>query len=387
MAAMRIPSLSSWLLILPLAFSPLAATAAERPPEDWLRAAAGGIALFPGAHDQTLSPTQTHADIRRALRKVADWQLQQASSRWTQDWTYVPLYLGLLATSQAIGEPRYHDAVLEAARGFGWQMLPGRDEHADDLALAAVYAALYRENTEPLRLAETERRLQVLLARPDRPGLWWWCDALFMAPPPMAMLAAIRDDRRYLAFADREWQRTRAALYDEHQRLYYRDARYRTQHEANGQPLFWSRGNGWVLAGTLRWLRALPPDDPLRPRYQQQFREMAERIAALQPADGLWRMGLLDPDAYPMGEVSGTALFTFALAGGIRDGLLDATHYQPVVERAWAGLLRNIYADGRLGAIQPIGSAPDALRAASSWVFGVGAFLMAGAELDALAAR
>lgn len=365
----------------------LTAHAAERPSDGLLWAAASNASATPGPLDASLSPALSHVDIRRALRKVADWQLRQAAGRYTQDWTYAPLYLGLLATSQTTGEPRYHDLVLAVARYFDWQLLPGRDEHADDQALAQVYEALYLEDPQAERLAAVEARLSALIRRPDRPGLWWWCDALHMAPPALAQLGRLRGDRRYIAFADREWDRTRAALYNEREQLWHRDASYLARREANGQPLFWSRGNGWVLAGTLRWLRALPPDDPLRPKYLRQFREMAARIAELQPADGLWRMGLLDPAAYPMGEVSGSAFFTYALAGGINDGLLDAARYRPVVERAWAGLLRNVYADGRLGAIQPIGSAPDALQPGSSWVFGVGAFLLAGSELDRLASQ
>lgn len=45
-------------------------------------------------------------------------------------------------------------------------------------------------------------------------------------------------------------------------------------------------------------------------------------------------------------------------------------------------MLQHVYADGRLGSIQPIGAAPDTFEASSSYVYGVGAFLMAGSELD-----
>jgi hypothetical protein len=44
-------------------------------------------------------------------------------------------------------------------------------------------------------------------------------------------------------------------------------------------------------------------------------------------------------------------------------------------------MLTHIYASGRLGNIQPIGGEPGKYKSSSSYVYGVGAFLMAGSEL------
>ena len=72
------------------------------------------------------------------------------------------------------------------------------------------------------------------------------------------------------------------------------------------------------------------------------------------------------------------------MAWGIDHRMLDADIYLPVVERAWAGLLTHVYAGWKAGAIQPIGEAPAEYKASSSYNFGVGAFLLAGAEMDVL---
>ncbi len=226
-----------------------------------------------------------------------------------------------------------------------------------------------------------------LVNRPDVPGkpVWWWCDALFMAPPVLAHLASITGDQKYLRYMDREWAVTQSFLYSPTEHLYFRDERFldtAKMHEANGKPVFWSRGNGWVVAGLVNLLEYMPKNDPARAGYEQQFREMLTRIAMLQPADGLWRAGLLDADAYKMPEVSGSAFFTYAMAYGIRAGVLDRATFLPVVQRSWAAMVSHIYADGRLGSIQPIGFAPDAFTATSSYVYGVGGFLLAGAEID-----
>jgi len=113
---------------------------------------------------------------------------------------------------------------------------------------------------------------------------------------------------------------------------------------------------------------------------------MAEKIRSIQSDDGLWRPGLLDARAYPLPETSGSAFFTYALAWGIHHHLLDRKRFTPVIARAWKGLLAHVYEDGRLGCIQPVGASPDSFAASSSYVYGVGAFLLAGSELAQLSA-
>jgi unsaturated rhamnogalacturonyl hydrolase len=346
---------------------------------------AGDIVSDPGSIDTSLSPKLTHKDVRAALRKVADWELSHMGSKFTQDWTYAPLYSGLLATSRTLGEKKYHDAVLQAADGkFHWTLLKGRYDHADDEAIGQTYETLYGEKSDPLRIAAVKENFSQVMVRQDDPNkdLWWWCDALYMAPPSLAMMSKLTGDRKYLEFMDREWKLTTRHLYDPQQRLYSRDASFLDKREANGQKLFWSRGNGWVLAGTARVLAAMPQEYPARKQYEKLFQEMAGRIAGLQPEDGLWRMGLLDQSAYATGEVSGTGFFAYAMAWGVNSGLLDRAKYAPVIQKAWAGMLQHVYQDGRLGLIQPIGAAPGALQPGSSWAYGVGAFLLAGSEID-----
>jgi rhamnogalacturonyl hydrolase YesR len=135
------------------------------------------------------------------------------------------------------------------------------------------------------------------------------------------------------------------------------------------------------MGGLARTIEYLPKDDPARAKYVTQLQEMAARVAALQGADGLWRSGLLDPENYDLPEISGSALFTYGLAWGVNHGVLDAKVYRPVIEKAWAGMLKHVYADGRLGCIQQTGAEPAPFRPTSTYTYGVGAFLMAGSEI------
>jgi rhamnogalacturonyl hydrolase YesR len=353
------------------------------------REAAGDQPDDPGPLAKGLSSAMTRKAILAAMKKVTDWQLQHAEGRYNIQWTYAALYDGLLAASKATGDRRYHDRVLEVARGNQWKLGP-RFAHADDEAIGLTYLTLYAENpSSKERLAPTQEGMDELLSRPDDPkeNLWWWCDALYMAPPVLAQLAIATGDQKYLDFMDHEWWLTSTALYDPNEHLYFRDARFLTMHEANGQKVFWSRGNGWVLAGLALVLQRMPESSPNRAKYVTQYREMAKRIAGLQQSDGLWHASLLDPASYPNPEVSGSAFFTYAFAWGINHGMLDRKKYSPVVTKAWRGMLTHVYESGRLGSIQPIGGEPGRYKPSSSWVYGVGAFLLAGSELSQLAGK
>jgi unsaturated rhamnogalacturonyl hydrolase len=293
----------------------------------------------------------------------------------------------LLAASKTTNDPKYRDAVLHLAERSDWTLLDARFPHADDQALGQAYLDLYRMDKQPVRLANTKEIMDRLIVRPDDPDklLWWWCDALFMSPPVLSRMYAITNDRKYLDYMDHEWWLTSASLYNAQEHLYFRDSRYFTQKQANGKPLFWSRGNGWVLGALVKVLEIMPADYPSRPKYVQQFREMAAKVAEIQSPDGLWRSGLLDPDSYDNPEVSGSAFFTYAIAYGINEKILDRKTYLPVVERSWKGMLSHVYADGRLGSIQPIDGQPGKFKPSASYVYGVGGFLLAGSEMHRLA--
>ncbi len=352
------------------------------------RDAAGDQPDDPGPLARDLSPRLKRSAILKAIKTVADWQLKHAESHYNIQWTFAALYDGMLAASKATGDTRYHDRVLEVAEQNHWNLGP-RFGHADDQAIGLTYLNVYAEDPKSERIEPMHEQMNKLLLRPDDPkkNLWWWCDALYMAPPVLAQLSVATKDRRYLDFMDHEWWLTSAELYDPVQHLYYRDDRFLSMHEANGQKVFWSRGNGWVLAGLAMVLERMPENYPSRAKYLDQYRQMAERIAGLQQSDGLWRASLLDPGAYPNPEISGSAFFTYAMAWGINHGILDRKNFQPVVEKAWRGMLTHVYADGRLGSIQPIGGEPGKFKPSSSYVYGVGAFLLTGAELVQLSEK
>ncbi len=331
----------------------------------------------PLAHD--LSGKLTPAAVKTAMRKVADWQLARVNHDYSSDWTYSTLYLGMLAASETLKDARYLDFVKETADHYQWKLGP-RKTHADDHAIGQSYLWLYSRNPEESHIAPLRQQFDAIMQSPDDPQkpIWWWCDALFMAPPVWAQLAAVTHDDKYLAYMDHEWHITSDLLWDKDEHLFYRDSSFFKSREKNGAKVFWSRGNGWVMGGLVRVLSFIPQNDPF---YVEKFRQMAEKVRSLQGQDGLWRPGLLDAADYPYPEISGSSFYIYAMAWGVNHDILDQAQYRPALERGWNGLISHIYADGRLGSTQPIGGAPDVYKPGSSYVFGVGAFLLAGSEV------
>jgi rhamnogalacturonyl hydrolase YesR len=355
----------------------------------------------PGPLATNLSPAIKPAPVAAAIRKVADWQLAQSQQYFSvvdrgrqldgRIWTWGALYSGFVAASESLGDPKYVNIMRDMGKTNHWELSPGESD-ANQLSLAQTYLEIYLLDKQPDELAPTKANLDAILARPrvelgsGRRIGWWWCDALFMGPPAWARMYAATGDPKYIGYLDDEWAKTSTLLYDQQAHLYARDATFVEKKEKNGQKTFWSRGEGWVMAGLARTLEYLPKDDPARATYVRQLQEMAAAVAKIQQPDGLWTAGLLDPVAYNnQPEISGSALMTFGMAWGINNGILDRKTYTPVVTRAWAGMLKHIYADGRLGDIQQTGAAPSTYQPSASYNYGVGGFLLAGSEIYKMA--
>jgi unsaturated rhamnogalacturonyl hydrolase len=343
-----------------------------------------------GTAPPAFSPALEKAAVLPVMQAAADWQLAHPSAHPPYDWTQAAFYTGVMALSSVSDNPTYFAAMKAMGEKNQWR--PGlRPGHADDYAVLATYAQIYQREPDKAMLAPAVALFGFLASRKyDEPLLFGggienrelaWCDALFMGPPAMSAVAVATGDRKYLDLADRLWWKTTAYLYDTGEKLYFRDSRYFEQREKNGKKVFWSRGNGWVIAGLARLLQDLPSDYPTRARYEALFVEMAAAVKAAQSPDGYWRSSLLDPDSRPNPETSGTGFFTYALAWGINHKLLDRAAYAPAVARGWAALVKAVHPDGMLGWVQQIGAEPGSATGDSTEVYGTGALLMAGAEI------
>lgn len=336
-------------------------------------------------------------NIESAMVRAMEWQeAHPIYAHSPADWTNGAYYVGVTKAYQATKNQIFLAALKTMGYQNEWKPAE-RFYHADDMAIA--YAYLYinttRKNLVDIKLTETF--IQEHLHKPhvwkegstdrDEQILWWWCDALFMAPPVITNYSKFKNDVTYLDDMHKYYMETYNLLYDKKEKLFARDVRFlwkgepSDRKEKNGNKIFWSRGNGWVLGGLALILEDMPIDYKHRDFYMNLYKEMAAKIKDIQPEDGLWRVSLLAPEAYNHGEVSGSGFFTFALAWGINNGLLDKTTYTPVVSRAWEALAKCQQESGMVGWVQNIGYDPQPANPDSWQNYGTGAFLLAGSEM------
>jgi rhamnogalacturonyl hydrolase YesR len=358
------------------------------------------------------TPKPTPDSVKAMTKKVADWQIANFDNhfdyralpiknreRWRKKggyhdlmWQMAALYIGMKEWSDVSGDPKYTEWLKMIGERNDWN-LHSRPYHADDHAVGQVFLDLHQKFGDPAMLKPTREHFDWILANPKTGSLkwgrdsdchdrWGWCDALFMAPPVWARLAKVTGDQKYLDFMDQEFHATYDLLWDKEEHLFWRDSSYFKRREDNGRKFFWARGNGWVLGGLALMIPDLPKDWEGRQFYVDLYKQMAASIKEIQREDGTWSMGLLGgPEAYPMKETSGSSFFTFGLAWGVNNGVLNRDQYEPTVLKGWEALVKCVTPEGMLVYVQPVGAAPGDSFPDKSEVFGVGAFLAAGAEV------
>jgi unsaturated rhamnogalacturonyl hydrolase len=327
-------------------------------------------------------------------------------------WTRAVYYEGLMGLRAMEPDPQLAASYYDYAVRWGespshpWQVGFGDPTtiDADMHACGQTYLDLYAIDPQPVRIAQVEESIRHLIDSGNT-AAWTWIDAIQMAMPVFARFGVLRKDPSFFEAMWKLYSHTRdlegGGLLDEKTGLWWRDANFNPgepyTRSPSGIDVYWSRGNGWVFAAFARVLEALPADEPHRAVYESDFRALAAALLPLQRDDGFWNSSLMDPNhcaaAGEAGEdgpeTTGTSLFAYGLAWGIRRGLLDVETYGPPLVAAWNGLTRvAVRSDGFLGWVQSTGAAPCTGREPLSADavpdfedFGVGCFLLAGSEL------
>jgi rhamnogalacturonyl hydrolase YesR len=323
----------------------------------------------------------TPADVRCATVYLLHGRLEPAERDDGNDWARGAFYSGVMRAYGATGDEAYIDGAINYGKATQWRG-GDRFRHADDLTRGQAFLDVYAARKEPQMLAGIKGRIDSLIASP-LPGRedWWWCDALFMEPPVLVRLAQITGDSKYYDYLNTMWWDATEFLFDKEEKLYFRDKSFFDKKAPNGKKVFWSRGNGWVMGGLVQVLERLPKNNAFYSQYANLYKTMAAKLVTLQQPDGFWRASLLDPNEVPITETSGTSFYTFALAWGVNNKLLDRATYLPAVQKGWQSLTAAVTPDGKLTYVQQIGAKPESVKPEHNQEYGSGAFLMAGTEM------
>jgi rhamnogalacturonyl hydrolase YesR len=340
-----------------------------------------GTACDGGGIDENEVPEISSREIAETMRSVREYQLAQLpDDRKLRGWRVCPFFAGMMEAYRATGDPAYRDSTRAWAKRNEWKLGPDSQD-ANDHCVGQVYLELYLERGQKGWISHAKRVLGEVVERGRRGNeMWDWADALFMAPPAIARLGEVAGKKNYFDFVGERFQEASHPLFDREYGLYYRDTRFKDWRTENGHPVFWSRGNGWVIAGITRILQSLPESDDSRPWFKIRFRVMAASLKSKQQRSGFWRPSLLDSEDVPVPETSGTGLFCYALAWGVNKGLLDRSRFEPVVRRAWNALERAVKKSGRLGWVQSPHSRPAPVSEQDTYPYGSGALLLAGSQ-------
>ncbi|ADB37075.1 glycoside hydrolase family 88 protein [Spirosoma linguale] len=272
--------------------------------------------------------------------------------------------------------------------------------------------AKYRKAAEVLRkqLAQQPRTKEGGFWHKKRYPYQMWLDGLYMAEPFYAEYTRLYGDEKnfddivnQFVWMDNHARDEKTGL------LYHGWDESREQKWANKQtgksPNFWSRSIGWYVMALVDALDYVPQSHPRRGELVAILQRVMPAIVKYQdPKTGCWyqvtdRLG--DKGNYI--EASGTSMFVYALAKGVRMGYLPASLAAPA-QKGYAGILKNFITTDAQGQIHlektvlvsGLGGNPyrdgsyeyylsEPLR--QDDLKGVGPFIMASVEMEIAAER
>lgn len=330
------------------------------------------------------------------MKKYADYRTPSYNGiiRPSNIWTRGGYYEGLMALHSVFPREEYYDYAYQWADYHKWGMRNGNTtRNADDQCCGQVYIELYNICPDPEMIKNIKVNIDMVVNTPQVND-WWWVDAIQMAMPIYAKLGKLTGERKY---TDKMWELysytrneyAKNGLFNPKDGLWWRDHDFVPPYkEPNGEDCYWSRGNGWAYAALVRVLEEIPADEVHRADYVNDFLAMSKAIKKCQRKDGFWNVSLHDETNFGGKETSGTALFVYGMAWGVRNGLLDKKEYLPVLLKAWNAMVQDaVHPDGCLGYVQGTGKEPkDGQPVTYDKIpdfedYGIGCFLLAGTEV------
>jgi unsaturated rhamnogalacturonyl hydrolase len=328
-------------------------------------------------------------------------RLEHEISRASNIWTRGVYYEGLMELYKLNPKPEYLDYAVKWANFHQWDLRDANTytRNADNQCAGQTYIELYLMDPQGYKIEKIKASIDSMM-RTDKVDDWNWIDAIQMAMPVFARLGVIYKNPAYWERMHEMYMFTRdkhgdKGLYNPVDKLWWRDKDFDPPYkEPNGKDCYWSRGNGWVYAALVRVLEILPKDAPHRKQYEDDFVAMSQALVAIQRKDGFWNVSLHDSSNYGGKETTGTSLFVYGMAWGINNKYLDAKTYRHAVVSAWNAMVDDaVHPNGFLGYVQGTGKEPkDGQPVTKTSVpnfedFGLGCFLLAGAEVYRMGAR
>ncbi len=163
-----------------------------------------------------------------------------------------------------------------------------------------------------------------------------WIDDMFMITAVQSQAYRATGDLKYIDRAAKEM-----VLYLD--KIQLENGLFHHSPEAH---FSWARGNGWMAVGMAEILRNLPKDNPNRDRIMAGYQKMMASLLRFQTSDGMWRQIIDDEEAWK--ETSGTAMFTYAMITGVKNGWLNKKTYGAAARKGWLAAISYINQDDEI---------------------------------------
>jgi unsaturated rhamnogalacturonyl hydrolase len=294
------------------------------------------------------------AELGRVL-ELADLSAGRADParlRWT--WGDA-LYLWSLTELDAfLGEERY----LGLCRGYcdRFAKLRPAIDQSDTCAPGLVAHAVWKRTGDPGALSLVEDVERYMLTEPrvvgDAPnhlghsleGRFYpssvWVDSLMMFGLFALRRGGDEGEEALFELGARQPRLYASLLQDPGTGLFRHSWWVRRAGPQPRGPVFWGRGNGWVMASLPMILGSLPADHPEAATIEGILRRLAEALLPLQRPDGFWTT-LLEPESRSYRESSATALIAAGFLRASRGGWLDP-RYAEAGLRAYDALVDSL---------------------------------------------
>lgn len=254
---------------------------------------------------------------------------------------------GMLEQGEPAAAPRVAGNAwwIKPENGTARNMIPGAN-HVDRSVFGTLALESYFQTNDPRYLAigkksaddqwvkrdtatmnQNERtRVEALYAAGLTDQTRWWIDDMFMITAVQVQAYRATKDKVYLDRAATEMAAYLDKLQLPNGLFYHRE----------DVKFIWGRGDGWMAVGAAELLQDLPADHPKYARIMDGYKKMMAGLLPYQAPDGMWRQLVDVPEAWP--ETSGTGMFVYGMAIGVRKGWLDAATYKEPVKKAWIAL-------------------------------------------------
>ena len=167
-----------------------------------------------------------------------------------------------------------------------------------------------------------------------------WADDAFMAISFLSRMGTLTGDEKYFTDAATQILNYTKYLWCPEKNIYYHC--YHTDNNEHGVA-HWSRANGWVFMAQADLLTRMPKNHPLRDAVITNFQQQASGVARYQGKNGLWHQLLDKEDSFE--EITGTAMFVFGIARGVKEGWLHPDFIY-VAEQGLKGMMKLITDNG-----------------------------------------